>query len=141
MREDRLLGPIVARSPPERAAALARTPLAPLAAGFAAHADVGGAWVAHWRTLWPADRSQRAPLERLLRAAGAARARIAASPAQANSRDALQELARQLVASFRRHPLSPNATVACLALLALDVLRLRGALAVRALRDTAAGTP
>ena len=66
MRADPILGPIVAREPRERAAALAHTPLAPLAAGFTNPPDMRGAWTRHWQSLWPDDRAARAPLERLL---------------------------------------------------------------------------
>lgn len=141
MRADPILGPIVARDPRERGPALARTPLAPLAAGFTEPPDVRGAWTRHWQTLWPDDRAARAPLERLLRATREHRARRAAAPDGASSQDSLQALAHQLKILFRRHPLSPVAATAYLGLLALDLRQLRGALAVRALREAPVAAP
>ena len=141
MRADPVLGPIVARDPRERGPALARTPLAPLAAGFTEAPDVAGAWARHWQTLWPEDRSVRAPLERLLRAIREHRALLAEAPEEASSQDSLQALARQFQVSFRRHPLSPTAAIAYLGLLAIDLLQLRGALAVRALREAPVAAP
>jgi hypothetical protein len=135
MRADPVLGPIVAREPLERGPGLARTPLAPLSRGFSRPPDVHGAWVNHWQSLWPDSGPARAPLERLLRTLRAHRTRIAAAPPEARSTDTLESLDRQLGLLFRRNPLSPAACAAYLCLLALDVRRLRGALAVRALRD------
>ena len=141
MRADPVLGPIVARDPRERAAALAQTPLAPLATGFTEPPDVRGAWTRHWQSLWPDDRAARAPLERLLRAVCEHRARRAAAPDEATSQDSLQFLAQQLKALFRRHPLSPVAAAAYLGLVALELRQLRGALAVRALREAPVAAP
>jgi hypothetical protein len=141
MRADPILGPIVARDPRERATALAHTPLAPLATGFAEPPDVRGAWTRHWQSLWPEDRAARAPLERLLRAFREHRARRAAAPDESTSQDSLQALAHQLKVLFRRHPLSPVAAAAYLGLLALELRHLRGALAVRALREAPVAAP
>jgi len=141
MRADPVLGPIVARDPRERGPALAHTSLAPLAAGFAEPPDVAGAWARHWQTLWPEDRAARAPLERLLRAIREYCARLAEAPAEASSQDSLQALARRFQVSFRRHPLSPTTAIAYLGLLALDLLQLRGVLAVRALREAPVAAP
>jgi hypothetical protein len=141
MRADPILGPIVARDPRERATALAHTPLAPLATGFTEPPDVRGAWTRHWQSLWPEDRAARAPLERLLRAFREHRARRAAAPDETTSQDSLQTLAHQLKVLFRRHPLSPVAVAAYLGLLALELRQLRGALAVRALREAPVAAP
>jgi hypothetical protein len=54
-------------------------------------------------------------------------------PETATSAEARELLDARLERLFRRHPLSPVAVLAHLALTALDVDRLRGALAVRAL--------
>lgn len=138
MREDPVLGPIVAREARERAAALRRSPLAPLAAGFAPPHDVGTAWTRHWRRLWPAHDPGRAPLESLLRATAQQRDALARLADGAQSAEALRGLERRFQLGFRRNPLSPAAAVAYLGLLALDLRRLRGALATRALRDAGA---
>jgi hypothetical protein len=138
MRDDPVLGPIVAREPRERASALRRTPLAPLAAGFPPPHDVAGTWTRHWRQLWPGHHPGRAPLEALLRATTEQRHLLAGMPDDAYSSDALRGLERRFQLGFRRNPLSPAAAVAYVGLLALDLRRLRGALATRALRESAA---
>ena len=138
MREDPVLGPVVAREPRDRGAALRRTPLAPLAAGFAPPHDVAGAWTRHWRRLWPARHPGRPALDALLRVTAEQRGLLARLPDDASSGDTLGGLERRFRLSFRRNPLSPAAAVAYLGLLALDLRRMRGALATRALRDATA---
>ena len=137
MRADPVLGPIVAREPRERIAALAGTPLAPLATGFVVPPDVAQGWALHWQSLWPAAPAARAPLVRLLATMRAHRARLAGAPAGATSRDSLQSLERELERILRRNPLSPAATAAYLCLTMLELQRLRGLLAVRSMRDAA----
>jgi len=141
MRADPVLGPIVAREPRERGPALADTPLAPLAAGFADPPDVAREWAAHWQSLWPRDAPARAPLAQIVAAIRANRQRLAEAPPGATSRDALASLERRLQLIFRRHPLSAAATAAYVCLMMLDVQRLRGLLAVRALRDAPVAVP
>lgn len=135
MRADPTLGPIVSREPRERVLALARTPLAPLAGGFGSPSDVPLAWVRHWQVLWPDERTARAPMEHVLSTVRNHVQRLATASHAATSRETLQSLERRLTLIFRRQPLSPVSAVAYLGLLALDFLRLRGALVVRALRD------
>jgi hypothetical protein len=96
---------------------------------------VAGAWTHHWRQLWPAQHPSRASLEALIRAMERQRSLLAQLPDTAFSRDALRSLERRLQLAFRRNPLSPTAAVAYLGLLALDLRRVRGALATRALRE------
>jgi hypothetical protein len=134
MRADSTLGPIVACEPRERASALARTPLAPLATGFASPPDVPLAWVMHWQALWPVEPSANAPVARLLATVRIHLKQLATTP-ESTSRETLRFLERRFVVAFRRQPLSPAAAVSYLGLLALDFLRLRGSLATRALRD------
>jgi len=141
MRADPVLGPIVAREPRERAAALEDSPLAPLAAGFVPPVDLAGAWGEHWRTLWPRDTAARTPLRTLLSTLRAHRQWLAEAPAGADSREAITSLEHRLRRVFRRHPLSPAAVAAWLWLQMLDLQRLRGLLAVRALRDAPVATP
>ncbi len=138
MRDDPVLGPIVAREPRERTATLRRTALAPLAAGFQAPHEVAAAWTRHWRELWPAHHAGRAPIDALIRVTSHERRLLAQLPDSVRSTDTLRDLERRFQLSFRRHPLSPAAAVAYLGLLALDLRRLRGALATRALHDATA---
>jgi hypothetical protein len=134
MRDDPLLGPIAAEDPRLRAASLEHTPCAPLAAGFTAPADVAGAWLRQWRALWPVSGARSRALERVVGDVAHARATLASAPPGARSSASLARLDQRLLATFRRHPLSPVASVAWLALAALDWLQLRGETAERALR-------
>ncbi len=134
-RVDPVLAPIVARDLRDRGDALQRTALAPLAAGFVAPADTMGAWARRWRELWPAQQAARRPLEQLLGEATSTQARLAALPAASRTDEALKLHERRLELAFRRNPLSPAAAVAYLGLLALDLRRVRGALATRALQE------
>ena len=137
MRDDPVLGPVVAREPRERAVALKSTELAPLAAGFAPPHDVAGAWRKHWRALWPARHPGRAPLDAMLGMLAAQRQKLEDLPDNATSTESFATLERRLQSMFRRFPLGPAASVAYLGLLALDLRRMRGALATRALREGA----
>ena len=139
-REDPLLGPVVACDPERRAAALARTGLAPLAGPIAAGEDPAAAWLAHWRTLWPDGGSLRRPLDALVRDARGALDRLAELPPGSRSEPVIAGLRRRLAIGFRRHPLAPAGTVAWLGLRGLELRQLRGALVVRAL-SVPAGTP
>jgi hypothetical protein len=138
MRADPVLGPIVAREPRERAATLAGTPLAPLAAGFTTPPDVARAWASHWQTLWPRNARAREPLLQLVAVMRHHRERLAEAPPEATSRDSLQSLERDLERMVRRNPLTPAATAAFVCLTMLELQRLRGLLAVRSLREAAA---
>ena len=141
MRADAVLGPIVAREPRERGEALAATPLAPLAAGFGEPPDVARAWGLHWQKYWPRAAAFRLPLTRLLAVMRAHREQLAEAPPEASSRDAIRSAERRLELLFRRHPLSPTATAAYVCTIMLDLQRLRGLLAVRALRDAPVAPP
>ena len=137
-RHDPVLGPIVARDPRDRGAALRRTALAPLSAGFSPPADTLAAWTRHWRQLWPSRGAARRPLEALVGEAARLQSDLVALPATARADEALGAFERRLKLAFRRNPLSPAAAVAHIGLLALDLRRIRGALATRALREGAA---
>jgi hypothetical protein len=138
MRDDAVLGPIVAREPRDRAASLRRTALAPLANGFQPPHEVAAAWTKHWRKLWPSRGQGRAPIEALMRMTSHERSLLAQLPDATRATDTLRDLERRFQLGFRRHPLSPAAAVAYLGLLALDLRRVRGALAMRALHDVPA---
>lgn len=91
------------------------------------------AWATHWRNLWPdCPRAQRAGLDHLLELVAAhGRRFMMAAPEQGwPMRRALGEGLRR---EFRRATLQPGALFAWLALVALALERLRGALVVRAL--------
>jgi hypothetical protein len=138
MRDDAVLGPVVAGEPRERATALRRTALAPLARGFQPPHEMAAAWTRHWRQLWPPHGFGSAPIEALIRMASRERERLAQLPDDSSSTETLRALERRFQLGFRRHPLSPAAAVAYLGLLALDLRRVRGALATRALHEVTA---
>jgi hypothetical protein len=69
------------------------------------------------------------------------RQRLAEAPPEATSRESIQSLERRLELVFRRHPLSAAAGAAYVCLMQLDLQRLRGLLAVRALRDAPVTAP
>jgi hypothetical protein len=75
------------------------------------------------------------PLLQLVALMRAHRERLAEAPPEATSRDSMQSLERRMELLFRRHPLSAAAGAAYVCLMQLDLQRLRGLLAVRALRD------
>lgn len=141
MRADPVLGPIVASEPRDRRDAFQSSQLAPLAVAFGHTVDTTHAWVEHWRSLWPGPQAGRAPLEALLTAAGRHGERLAELPADARSRDATASFLRRLQLAFRRHPLSPTASAAYLGVLFIDLARLRGQLALRALREQTVASP
>jgi hypothetical protein len=96
-------------------------------------------WLRDWQRLWPADAGDAALLRRpalllLPRLAGDA----ASATAMRGDADA-PALRRALARLQRRHAFGPVALFAHLALLALDVERLRGLLAVRALFEPRPG--
>jgi hypothetical protein len=137
-RIDPVLAPIVAREPRDRRSALQGTALASLAVGFDAPADTLAAWTRRWRQLWPSHQAARRPLELLLGEATRTRTRLAELPAATRANETLELLERRLELAFRRNPLSPATAATYLGLLALDMRRIRGALATRALRDDGA---
>lgn len=134
MRADGVLGPLVAAEPRQRAARVRQLEFAPLAVGFGTRPGVSDAWLAHWRRLWPADRGAAAGLEDVMRQVRAARLELDRSAAGTRSQAPLARLEKRVTSRLRRHPLSPVTTVAWLALVALDLLQLRGSVAVRALQ-------
>lgn len=99
------------------------------------------AWLDRWRGLWPAmGRAERAGLERLVQLLRAhLRGFAQLPPEQAwEARRALQQRLRWL---FRAAAFGPAAPFAYLALVALDLERLRAALVARALYPPRGGLP
>jgi hypothetical protein len=127
MKHDETLSALADAEPPARAAELADSPLAALASEWSVEGDLAAAWRAEWRRLWPATdaRTARAleELDRLI--AGGA---WATAPSQ-NLDQARDVLERKVIRSFRRHGGTPVAGLAHLVLSALDLQRLRAALA------------
>lgn len=138
-REDPVLGPIVAEEPGSRAPAVRDTALAPLQSGLASpEGDVTRAWLDHWQSLWTGRVSAHAGFTAMVRAFGQHAGLLRAATAGAATEEFDGALARRLHVIFRRHPLSPVAAVAFLALEGLDLLALRGALLARAVFEPVA---
>jgi hypothetical protein len=90
------------------------------------------AWFDEWRRRWPVQAGEdAAPLDALGRLFAQHVARFAVLPVD-EAWAVRRDFERQLVLRFRRHALTPAAVFAYLALVALDLERLRGQLVVRA---------
>lgn len=124
-----LLGPDGVLSPPALISAGGEALLVP-------PDDLGGAWLGEWRRRWPAsDRCVLVNLERLV----ALIQRHAGAFVQGGAEAAWplrRELRERMRLDFHRLPLQPTAILAFLALVALDLERLRAALMQRALFGT-----
>jgi hypothetical protein len=134
MRADPVIGPVVALELQARPGSLARTGMAPLAAGFSDRADVAGAWANTWRKLWP-ERARSTGTDWFIRELGAHYESLRALPASERSESLRAEFEGRLQRAFRRNPMSMTAGVAYLGLHALDAIRLRGVLVTQALRE------
>lgn len=171
MQADPVLASYAAPATPgNRRAALITGPLAPLGRALLAEAAataqrtrgarraptadaaplpaVAAAWIAHWRSLWPqvaGSAAQHADLEELGEAVLAHRRRFAQLP-PSDTTAAREAFAARVLARLRVDPTQPVTLFAYLALLALDLERLRAeclaqafdaALAARARREVA----
>jgi hypothetical protein len=134
MREDRWLQPLALDAPvTARVQGLAETPYAPLGGAHPANGDLAGAWVDHWRSLWPAaSPSERRSLETLVSLV-AEHYRVLASGEAIGSARAREALESRLRRAVRHHTHEPAAAYLHLALVALNLERLRGALIRRQL--------
>ncbi len=127
MLADPVYGPIAPGTPADRAAALARTALAPLQGAVAGQMTLRAAWQAHWHSLRPApDARTQQSLERLLQAMRQHEQSLARAADSA-------ELAARLQRLLRSAADTVIVTVCHLGLVALDLERLRGGLARRCL--------
>lgn len=130
MLADPVCGPVALGSPAERAAAVKSTALAPLAPAITGRAPIGALWLEHWRTLQPQCDSQTNDLlHRLLRTIDAHLSKLTGETGSALT--SRTELAARLAKLFRVGAGTVVATACHLALLALDLERLRGGLASR----------
>src|SRR5271166_710452 len=129
---DTVYGRIAPGLPAERVVALSRTALGPLAAALTGRSSAGAAWSAHWQTLKPrADARTEQSLELLLLAMRQHQQQLLRA---ADSAEALRgELANRLQNLLRLAAGTVIVTVCHLALVALDLERLRGGLASRCL--------
>jgi hypothetical protein len=130
MLADPVCGPIAPGSPAERAAALRDTRLVPFESAILGHVSVGAAWQAHLQTLTPpSDAQTRRLLQLLLQAINTHCDRLLNSATTAMA--LRRELADRLERLFRAAAGTVVATACHLALVALDLERLRGGLVSR----------
>jgi hypothetical protein len=116
----------------QRIAALEKSPLAALAPGAKRANTLATRWYVHWRSLWPRG-AQAAALDELATIVRGHVELLARAAARETSAPYRRALARKLTRLFRRHSASPLAVFAHLALVALDLERLRGNLVRRRL--------
>jgi hypothetical protein len=137
MRDDAVFAPLADADRQRRLAALAKSPLAPLAASAESETTPAGRWFKHWRALWPrAPAGDTRPLLDLAAALEDHAARLGAAGPQDSSARHRRDLAQSLTRLFRRHSASPAAVFSYLALVALDLERLRGGLLRRRLFES-----
>ena len=134
MREDRWLQPLALDAPvAARVQALVETPYAPLGGQCPANSGLADAWIDHWRSLWPtASPAERDSLEMLVSVV-AEYYRVLASGEAIGSARAREALESRLRRAVRHHTHEPAAAYLHLALVALNLERLRGALIRRQL--------
>lgn len=132
MLADPVYGPLAPGSPAERAAALAHTALAPMGSALAGRTSATAAWSAHWQALRPhLDARAQHSFELLL---GAVRRHAEDLERTIDSAEPLRsDLAHRFHRLLRIAAGTVIVTVCHLALVALDLERLRGGLARRCL--------
>jgi len=129
---DPVLGPIGVGTPSDRAAALACTRLAPLGPAVVGRTSLGAAWYAQWQVLQPRTDVRTEQCLLMLRRAMEQHAQ-ALQLASDSAEPLRAELANRLQRLFRTAADTVIASVCHLALVALDLERLRGGLARRRL--------
>jgi hypothetical protein len=132
MLADPVYGPLAPGTSIERATALANTALAPLASALSSGTSAGAAWAQHWRALQPRlDGRTQSFLERLLQAVGQHEDDL--QHVLDSSEPLRDELAGRVQRLLRLAAGTVIVTMCHLALIALDLERLRGGLARRCL--------
>lgn len=133
MRSEATLEPYLDRDPAVRKEVLRSGPLGPYLTNWESGPALRDAWLAAWRALWP-ERGTRgaASLEELVGIFVMHLARFS-ELLPSDTWEARQALGGRLGRLFRRALLEPAAAFAYLALVALDVERLRGELVSRRL--------
>jgi hypothetical protein len=134
MRDDPILARLADVAPQKRIAILEDSALAPLSPANETGGTLEERWLAHWRALWPQRCAlDRQWLDKLAEAVADHFERIGRAGPQETSDRYRQDLARTITRVFRRRSGTPVALFAHLALLALDLERLRGGLLRRRL--------
>jgi hypothetical protein len=134
MRDDRVLAPLVVVEPQSRIAIIEESALAPLSPANETGRTLDERWLAHWRALWPQRYAADCQwLDKLAEIVADHFEQIAQAGPQETSDRYRQDLARAITRVFRRGSGTPVALFAHLALVALDLERLRGGLVRRRL--------
>ncbi|MCG6858611.1 MAG: hypothetical protein LJE67_11160 [Salaquimonas sp.] len=128
METDSTLAPFVAAAAGDKDALSNRSGLTAFARAFSGEEIAQICWLDHWRALWPKAKAERISLERLLaKIAELSGGRDLAAIALPTP-DVLDQVFEK---AFRANPKSLTAGVAYLGLVADDLRRLRGQIAVR----------
>ena len=119
---------------PQRLTRLTTSPFAPLLPASDRATGLAARWTAHWRRWWPASaKADARALTALTQLVIDHHTQLTASLPPETSAPHRLDLARRLTRLFRRHGASPVAVFSHLALVALDMERLRGGLTRRRL--------
>lgn len=134
MFDDAMLKGLASENMAMRKAALRDSAIGPLYQAWQRGESLPTAWRDHWRSLWPADapRLYTAALERVTSLIVSHRDRFVGLRPEFTDQ-ARQQLARRLQLAFRRMAAQPSAAYLHLALVSLDIERLRGELVRRVL--------
>ncbi len=137
--EDPLFAAMVGVDPAGRRAIVAQSPLAPLVAADPDTRGIATLWLDHWKALWPGGESANSALAAFTSAV----ARDLAGPSNAvpgASIDAVRRGTERIcVRAFRNRAATPVAAFAHLALVLIDLERLRGGVVRRSLFAGATG--
>jgi hypothetical protein len=141
MLDDPWLRPFASDSMVVRRECMQDSDCAALLRGWRDKDPLYGVWLEYWHSQWPRAPRLTAGLEQLCRLFGA-HLRAWQEPATHPSDPQREALAYRLEAAFRRYSFQPAAACAHLALIALDLEKLRGDLVTRRLfAETAEATP
>ncbi len=134
IRDDPVLKPFATDNLRARVEALQDSDFAPLVQTWQAGLPLLGGWRQRWRALWPQISSTAAaPMERLEAHLQSHLRNLRQDGSAERSQRACEHLAEKLAYEFRRHTHQPAAALMHLALVALDLERLRAALVRRSL--------
>jgi hypothetical protein len=139
MEADPLLAPFTAPTAEARRKAIQRSEFACLARNPERSVSLYPVWLECWQQLWPQSPRLTVGLLRLAELQQAQAATGVAVEGDANGRQRLS-LQEEYQRAFRRYAFQPAAAFAHLALVSLDVQRLRGGILRRLLFDAGGGT-
>ncbi len=133
MREGHRLRPYLADAPSARKTALVGAGAACLVSAWESREGLVAGWLEGWSASWPMDSDEHVAPMQALTVLTRGHLRHFAGLSTDRAWPARGALAHRLELMFRRHAMTPAAVFAYLALLALDLERLRGGLVQRAL--------